>query len=272
MKVALTGASGFVGTELQKQFSDCVIIDREDGEESILNKLQDVDVVINLAGAPIIKRWSDPYKKILLSSRIESTERLVNAVNKSNVSHFISTSAIGIYPDDKKCDESCTDIADDFLGELAKKWEEEALVCNKPTTILRFGVILGKDGGALAQMLTPFSWGVGGVIGDGKMMTSWIDIEDLMRMYHFILEKKITGVYNAVSPHPATNYTFTKALGKALHRPTVLTVPEFVLNIMYGEAASILTGSKEIYPQAIQEKGFIFEYEDLETSLKHILT
>ncbi len=272
MKVALTGASGFVGTALQKQFSDCVIIDREDGEATILNKLQNVDVVINLAGAPIIKRWSDPYKKILLSSRIESTERLVNAVNKSTVSHFISTSAIGIYPDDKKCDESCTGIADDFLGELAKKWEEEALVCNKPTTILRFGVILGKDGGALAQMLTPFNWGVGGVIGNGKMMTSWIDIEDLMRMYHFILEKKITGIYNAVSPHPVTNYTFTKALGKALHRPTVITVPEFVLNIMYGEAASILTGSKEIYPQAIQEKGFVFKYKDLEASLKHILT
>lgn len=271
MKVALTGASGFVGTALQKQFSDCVIIDREDGEETILNKLQDVDVVINLAGAPIIKRWSDPYKKILLSSRIESTERLVNAVNKSNVSHFISTSAVGIYPDNKKCDESCTDIADDFLGELAKKWEEEALACSKLTAILRFGVILGKDGGALAQMLTPFSWGVGGVIGDGKMMTSWIDIEDLMRMYHFIIEKKITGIYNAVSPHPVTNYTFTKALGKALHRPTVLTLPKFILNIMYGEAASILTGSKEIYPKAIQEKGFVFKHEDLETSLRHLL-
>lgn len=272
MKIALTGASGFVGTALQGHFKDCVIIDRKDDEDMIVKKLHDVDAVINLAGAPIIKRWDDPYKKILLNSRIESTEHLVKAVNKSNISHFISTSAIGIYPDDKRCDESCTEIADDFLGELAKKWEKEALQCSKPTTIFRFGVILGKDGGALAQMLTPFKWGVGGIIGDGKMMTSWIDMEDLVRMYRFVIDKKITGVFNAVSPNPVTNYTFTKTLGKVLHRPTILPIPEFVLGIMYGEASSVLTGSKEVYPKAIQEKGFVFEYEGLEASLKHLLT
>ncbi|MCW8821650.1 MAG: NAD-dependent epimerase/dehydratase family protein, partial [Sulfurovum sp.] len=210
MKIALTGASGFVGTALQECFDNCVIIDRKDDEDIILKKLQDVDVVINLAGAPIIKRWSDPYKKILLSSRIESTERLVNAVNKSNISHFISTSAIGIYPDNKVCDESCTDIADDFLGELAHKWEEEALLCHKSTSILRFGVILGKDGGALAQMITPFSLGVGGIIGNGKMMTSWIHLDDLMGMYQYIVNRHLTGIFNATSPNPVSNYTFTK--------------------------------------------------------------
>lgn len=271
MKIALTGASGFVGTALQNNFDNCVIIDRKDDEDTILKKLQGVDVVINLAGAPIIKRWSDPYKKILLNSRIESTERLVKAVNKSDISHFISTSAIGIYPDGQRCDENCTELAKDFLGELAKKWEEEALQCSKPTTIFRFGVILGKEGGALAQMLTPFRLGVGGIIGNGKMMTSWIDIEDLIRMYHFVIEKKITGTFNAVSPNPVTNYIFTKTLGKILHRPTILPIPEFVLGIMYGEASSVLTGSKEVYPTAIQEKGFVFEYEELEASLKHLL-
>jgi hypothetical protein len=272
MKIALTGASGFVGTVLQGHFKECVIIDRKDDTHMIVEKLKDVDVVINLAGAPIIKRWSDPYKKILLNSRIESTERLVDAVNQSNVTHFISTSAIGIYPDNQKCDERCTEIADDFLGELAHKWEEEARLCKKPTTILRFGVILGKDGGALAQMLTPFKLGVGGIIGNGKMMTSWIDIEDLVRIYQFIIDQKLTGVFNAVSPNPVTNYVFTKTLGKVLGRPTVLPIPEFALRIMYGEASSVLTGSKEIYPAALQEKGFVFEYADIETSLQNQLT
>lgn len=271
MKIALTGASGFVGTALQNHFKDCVIIERRDDEEKIIEKLKDVDIVINLAGAPIIKRWSDPYKKILMQSRIESTERLVRAINQSHISHFISTSAIGIYPDNKKCDERCTEIADDFLGRLAHKWEEEALLCNKPTTILRFGVILGKNGGALAQMITPFKWGVGGIIGNGKMMTSWIDIEDLIRTYQFIIDKKLTGIFNAVSPHPVTNYVLTKTLGKVLHRPTILPIPEFVLHIMYGEASSVLTGSKEIYPAALQEKGFVFKYADIETSLNHLL-
>lgn len=272
MKIALTGASGFVGTALQHHFKESVIIDRKDDIPVIVKKLDGVDVVINLAGAPIIKRWSDPYKKILMQSRIESTEHLVKAINQSNITQFISTSAIGIYPDHQKCDESCTQIADDFLGHLAHKWEEEALLCEKPTTILRFGVILGKEGGALAQMLTPFKWGVGGIIGNGKMMTSWIAMEDLVRIYQFIIDKKLTGIFNAVSPNPVTNYVLTKALGKVLHRPTIFPIPEFALRIMYGEASSVLTGSKEVYPTALQEKGFVFEYTEIEEALKHQLT
>jgi uncharacterized protein (TIGR01777 family) len=271
MKIALTGASGFVGTAIQDIFDECIVISRHDDESSMLKKLKGADIVINLAGAPIIKRWSDPYKQVLLNSRIETTRELVNAVNQSNVKHFISTSAIGIYPDDMACDESCTDPSGDFLGKLAYRWEEEALLCHKPTTILRFGVVLGKDGGALAQMLTPFRLGVGGIIGNGMMMTSWIHLKDLMRIYCFVIDHKLTGIFNAVSPAPVTNYTLTKTLGKVLHRPTLLPVPEFVLNIMYGEAASVLTGSKEIYPKALMDAGFIFSYHDLSDALKEII-
>ena len=272
MKIALTGASGFVGTALQEHFKECIIIERDDDEARILEKLHNVEVVINLAGAPIIKRWSDPYKKILLSSRIESTRRLVDAVNQSTVSLFISTSAIGIYPDDMHCDETCMQIADDFLGELAKKWETEAMRCLKPTSILRFGVILGKNGGALAQMITPFSWGVGGIIGDGKMMTSWIHLDDLIGIYNHIINKQLTGIFNATSPNPVSNYTFTKALGKALHRPTILPIPKFALRIMYGEAASVLTGSKEVYPRKILDAGYVYKYPDIKSALDQILT
>ena len=271
MKVALTGASGFVGTALQEYFKEIVYLHRDDDEELILQKLDGVDVVINLAGAPIIKRWSDPYKKVLLESRIHTTENLVKAINRSEVKHFISTSAIGIYPDDISCDESCTDVAGDFLGLLACKWESEALQCEKPTAILRFGVILGKEGGALAQMITPFKWGVGGIIGNGKMITSWIHMDDLMGMYHFIIKKRLTGIFNATAPNPVSNYKFTKALGKALHRPTILPIPKFVLNIMYGEAASVLTGSKEVYPRKIMEAGYTFKFEDIEQALQDIV-
>ena len=271
MKVALTGASGFVGTALQKVFGNNVTIDRDDSDAEILQKLEGVDVVINLAGAPIIKRWSDPYKRVLKQSRIQTTEKLVNAVNQSNVKHFISTSAIGIYPDDFSCDELCNVYANDFLGELSQAWEYEAHKCKKPTAILRFGVVLGKNGGALAQMLTPFRLGVGGIISNGKMMTSWIDIDDLVGIYRFIIEKGLSGTFNATAPNPVSNYTFTKALGKALNRPTILPIPEFVLRIMYGEAASVLTGSKTVYPKAITEAGYQFKYPTIETSLAHIL-
>jgi len=132
-------------------------------------------------------------------------------------------------------------------------------------------VILGKQGGALKQMLMPFKLGLGGIIGDGKMMTSWIDIDDLVRMYHYLIDQELTGVFNAVSPNPVTNHVFTKTLGKVLHRPTLLPLPKFALRLMYGEASAVLTGSKEVYPVALQEKGFRFHYGDIEASLQHQL-
>lgn len=270
MKVAITGVSGFVGSHITKLFTDYVAINRNDNEDTILTKLQGVDVVINLAGAPIIKRWSEEYKKVLISSRVDATRTLVSAINKSEVKHFISTSAVGAYPDGVACDESC-DYGDDFLASLTKMWEDEAKKCTKPTAILRFGVILGNDGGALSQMLTPFKLGVGGIIGDGKMMTSWIDVDDLVGIYAYILEHKLTGTFNASSPHPVTNYIFTKALGKVLHRPTIVPLPEFVLKLIFGEGANVLTGSKEVYPKALQEAGYTFKYPDIDSSLGHLL-
>jgi hypothetical protein len=270
MKIALSGASGFVASAIKQKFPDFVVINRNDTPSSIKEKLVDVQVVVNLAGAPIIKRWSEEYKKILYSSRIQTTQKLVNAINESDVEYFISTSAVGIYPDNMVCDETC-EIGSDFLGMLAKAWEEEAFKCNKPTAVLRFGIVLGKDGGALAQMLTPFKLGVGGIIGDGAMMMSWIDIEDLARIYEFLIEKRVHGVFNATAPKPVSNYEFTKTLGATLQRPTIFPLPEFVLKLIFGEAATVLTGSKEIYPKALQEAGFDFLYPDIKSSLNHLL-
>ena len=272
MKVALNGASGFVASHLKEHFKDFIVIDREDSQSDILEKLEDVDVVFNLAGAPILKRWSDSYKKTLISSRIESTRKLVNAINQSNVKQFISTSAIGAYPDDGVYDESYEGYSDDFLGELTKEWEAEANRCSKPTAIVRFGVILGKDGGALAQMLLPFKLGVGGIIGNGWMMMSWIDINDLVGIYSHIVEKELTGIFNATAPHPITNYEFTKTLGKVLHRPTFFPLPEFALKLLYGEGSSVLTGSKEIYPIALEASGFVFKRRTIIDSLEHLLS
>jgi len=272
MKVAFTGASGFVGMHLHSVFTDTIILDRNDTKEEIVKKLQNVDVVINLAGAPIVQRWSEAYKKVLTSSRIDTTRKLVAAINESEVKHFISASAIGAYPENNPYDESFEGYGDDFLAELTKKWEAEALKCTKPTAIVRFGIILGSDGGALSKMLTPFKMGVGGNISHGKMMMSWIDIEDLVSMHAYILENKLTGVFNATAPNPVPNHVFTKTLGAVLHRPTIFPLPEFVLKIIFGEASIVLTGSKEVYPKAIEDSGFVFQYKTIEESLVHLLT
>ena len=271
IKIALTGASGFIGSHISREAGQIVVIDRNDSEDVICEKLKDVDVVINLAGAPIIKRWTKAYKDVLVSSRINTTRKLVRAVNDSSVSHFISTSATGIYPDNTECDETCPSLSDDFLGKLAAKWEEEALKCTKKTTIFRLGVVLGKEGGALKKMLLPFRLGLGGPIGDGSMVMSWIDICDLVRMYAFAIDNKLSGVFNAVSPRLVTNKEFAKELGKVLKRPAFIPVPAFMLKLIFGQAASVLTASKIVYPKRALQEGFSFLYPDISASLNHIL-
>lgn len=269
MKVALSGASGFVAGALKKAFPNFVPIERHDEGEALLQKLQGVDAVLNLAGAPIAARWDEAYKKVLWSSRIDTTKKLVDAINQSDVKHFISTSAVGIYPNNVACDETSR-IGEDFLANLATAWETEAHKCTKKTTILRFGVVLGH-GGALEKMLPAFRWGLGGIIGDGRMMTSWIDIDDLVGIYMYVLEKGLEGTFNATSPKPLSNFHFTKILGKVLHRPTLIPVPGFIIKMLFGEGASVLLDSKEVYPKALLEQGYLFQYPDLENSLKKIL-
>ncbi len=127
--------------------------------------------------------------------------------------------------------------------------------------------MLGKEGGALQKMLLPFKLGLGGTIGNGEMMMSWIALSDLMRMYQFLMDNKVEGVFNAVSTKPVSNEAFTKSLGKALDRPTFLPLPEFVLKLLYGEGATVLLDSKEVYPRAILDKGFVFEYEEIDRVL-----
>lgn len=272
MKIAMSGASGFVASALKGVFPEWVAIERDDSVEQIVEKLKGVDAVFNLAGAPIAARWDDAYKQVLHSSRIDSTQKIVEAINQSSVTHFISTSAVGIYPNNIPCDERCLMLSEDFLGQLCAKWEAEARKCTKPTTILRFGVVLGKNGGALSKMLPAFKSYTGGIIGNGLMQMSWIDLDDLVRIYQFILEQKLEGVFNATSPKPVSNFYFTRVLGKILKRPTWFPLPEFIVKLLFSEGAVVLLDSKEVYPKALLDKGFVFNYPEVEASLKKILS
>jgi uncharacterized protein (TIGR01777 family) len=271
MKIAISGASGFIGSHVREVFDDFVIIKRDDSEDEIRSKLQNVDTVINLAGEPIMQKWDEECKEMLYSSRIEGTKKLINAINRSDIKQFISTSAVGIYPNDKVCDENCKEVSQDFLGMLCEEWEKEANKCIKPTTIFRLGVVLGIDGGALQSMLPSYKMGLGGVIGSVHTMTSWIDIDDLMSIYRYVIKERLSGVFNAVSPHPVNNLVFTKTLGKILHRPTFLPLPGVIIKMIYGEGAIVLTGSKGVYPNSLEKTGFNFKYPDISSSLKHLL-
>jgi uncharacterized protein (TIGR01777 family) len=282
-RIVISGASGFVGTALQKYFLDksyeVITISRNDflDEKSLLSKIDNSDVLINLNGANIINRWSESYKKLLYSSRINTTKALVNAMKNSTnkPSVFISTSAVGVYKNDAIYDESTQNYGDDFLANLVKDWEKEALKVNElgiRISIFRFGIVLGKEGGALAKMLTPFKFGLGGTIGDGSQAFSFIHIDDLLKAYDFVINHDdLDGVFNLTAPEPTTNYGLTKALGKSLNRPTILPVPQFVLNLIFSEGAKVLTDGQSAVPKKLLENGFIFQYKNIEETIESLV-
>lgn len=276
-KIAIAGASGFVGQHLIAYFKDnyaIKVVERDASIEEVTSIMCKSDIVINLAGANITQRWSEEYKEILYDSRIDTTRKLVRAIdiadNKPTL--FISTSAVGIYDNQKEYDEM-GHFADDFLSTLCQDWEAEALKADVARTIIfRFGIVLGKDGGAISKMLLPFKLGVGGNIGSGKQPFSFIDINDLKRAYAFVIEnEEIEGVLNLTAPNPTTNAGLTKALGKALHRPTLLPVPEFVLKIIFSEGAKVLTDGQRVVPRRLLDYGFAFEYPTIESSIDRII-
>jgi uncharacterized protein (TIGR01777 family) len=187
---------------------------------------------------------------------------------------FISTSAVGIYKNTTCDDEESFEFEDDFLANLCKDWEAEALKAKDfgiRTAIFRFGIILG-DGGALEKMLTPFKLGLGGTIGSGLQDFSFIHIEDLINAYDFIYENKsLDGVFNLTAPEPTTNLNLTKALGKKLKRPTLLPVPEFVLNLIFSEGAKVLTDGQCVKPKRLIDSGFEFKFINIDSTIDNLV-
>ncbi|MCG3651068.1 TIGR01777 family oxidoreductase [Aliarcobacter butzleri] len=278
--IAISGANGFVGTSLTNFFSSFEykivplsrdILNNKSKLEEVLNS---TDIVINLAGANIINRWSETYKKLLYSSRIDTTSKIVNAI--SSISNkpklLISTSAVGIYDNKSIYDENGS-FSNDFLSNLCQDWEKEALKAKSEATkvaIFRFGIILGKDGGALQKMITPFKFGLGGTIGSGKQAFSFIHINDLLNAYKFVIENDYDGVFNLTAPTPTTNKGLTLALGKTLKRPTILPVPEFVLKLIFSEGARVLTDGQSAIPKRLLDLGFEFKFKTIEETIENL--
>lgn len=279
--IAISGASGFVGTNLKDYFTNLGykvipisrdILNKKDKLEELINSS---NIVINLAGANIINRWTDKYKKLLYSSRIDTTSKIVNAINsvENKPELLISTSAVGIYDNQFIHDEDGS-YSNDFLSKLCQDWEKEALKANSFNTrvaIFRFGIVLGKDGGALQKMLTPFKLGLGGIIGSGKQAFSFIHLDDLLNAYKFVIENNLEDTFNLTAPKTTTNFLFTKALGKALRRPTIFPVPEFVLKLIFSEGAKVLTDGQDAIPKRLSDLGFKFKYNNIDETLKSLV-
>jgi hypothetical protein len=304
VKVLITGATGFVGRKLVKKLisnnhqvhvltrnvpkaalklSAKVEYFKWSPKEELIPEAAflGVDAVINLMGENIADgRWSEAHKKRIYDSRILGTENLVSSINKFgiNVKTFISTSAIGIYgdrPGEEVVTEDSTVKSVDFLSKVCIDWETAAtkdLPENIRSCILRVGIVLGKDGGALQKMLTPFKFGAGGVIGSGKQVMSWVYVGDLVDLYTYALENvDVNGILNATAPRPVTNKIFTNTLGKVLKRPTIFPLPGFVAEIVFGDMSAILLEGQQVIPKKTQDFGFKFQYDTVEKAFRKIL-
>jgi len=299
MKILITGSTGLVGTALAQDLQSaghtvCRLI--RPGSSAGTSPGFDVswspatgelggaavgaDAVVNLAGASIAeKRWTSQRKQLLRSSRVDTTRALVQALAKMSVRPrvLLSASATGIYGN--RGDETLTESSqpgNDFLSELAKEWESEALKAEAlgiRVVRARFGVILSKQGGALPQMMRPFQFGLGGKIGPGTQWLSWITLDDVTAVLRLAIENaNLTGAINLVSPQPVTNADFTKMLANAIRRPALFPAPAFALRLLLGEMAdALLLSSQRVQPAQLQKLNHPFLHSDLSTALATIL-
>jgi uncharacterized protein len=301
MKIAIAGATGFVGSrlveQLQAQGHEVVIFTRSPqqasnrfGKAQVVgyeplksgewqNAISGCDAVVNLAGEPIAeKRWTPAQKRTILDSRQLGTQKIVEAIAAASIKPavLINASAIGYYgtSETSKFNED-SPAGQDFLAEVCTDWETAAQAVTATGTrlvILRLGIVLGENGGALGKMLAPFSAFVGGPIGSGKQWFSWIHRDDVVKLIiTAITDSQMQGIYNATAPNPVTMADFCQTLGAVMNRPSWLPVPNFALEALLGEGAIVVLEGQQVVPTHTLAQGFEFQYSTLTPALKAIL-
>jgi uncharacterized protein len=293
MKVAVTGATGVIGRAVVRALAargDSVVALSRDASRSLPGAdvvewkrpkeepapaaaFADVDGVVHLLGEPIAQRWSDGAKREIHDSRVLGTRNLIAGMQGSGVSVLVSQSAVGYYGPrgDEVVDESAPP-GDDFQASVVVDWEAEATKASMRVVLCRTGVVLSPSGGALEKMLTPFKLGVGGPVAGGKQYLPWVHIDDVVGAMLFALDNEtVDGPVNVTAPAPVTNHDFSKALGRALHRPAVLPVPGLALRALYGEMATIVTTGVRAEPRRLRELGYQFRQPELAGALEAAL-
>lgn len=279
MRVGLVGASGFIGRHLHAVLTgrgDDVVPASLRDPRAAADAVRGCDAVVNLAGEPVAQRWTRSAKARMWHSRVDGTRALLDALarERTRPAVYVSASAIGYYPPSEVA--TYTEVSphgDDFLGELCAAWEREAeraAALDMRVAIVRTGVALGRDGGALLKMLPSFQLGFAGVLGSGNQWLSWVHIDDVTGIYCLALDGA-SGTFNATAPHPVTNAEFTKTLANVLHRPAFAKVPSIALRMMLGEGADMLLTGARILPQHTLEAGYMFGFTTLDDALRDLL-
>ena len=300
MKILITGATGLIGKEIVSQ---CTLqgipvhflttspkklhsIKGADGflwdpnhHEIDLDCFKGVTAIVNLAGASVSNRWTRSNKEIILNSRIDTLKTLkkgIEQIERSSLTSFISASAIGKYPNSLTAfyteKETATDQS--FLGKVVKVWEKEIDTLkdlNLDVSIIRVGLVLSASGGALPQMTKPIKNYVGAVFGNGEQWQSWIHVEDVARMFLYVLEKKLKGIFNGVAPNPVIQSKLVQEIAVVLNKPLILpNIPEFMMKLVLGEMAYLLYASQRVSSKKIEQTGFDFKFHNINAALRHI--
>jgi uncharacterized protein len=295
MKILISGASGLIGSALARAAiaagHTVIPLVRKRGTPSSVHwdpeagtldpaSLEGTDAVVHLAGESIAsRRWTKAQKARILDSRVRGTQLLASTLSrmKRTPAVMVSASAIGVYGD---CGEriltESSPVGNDFLAGVCREWERATAAASSAgirVVHLRTGIVLSRDGGALPKMATPFTFGAGGKIGSGRQYMSWIDLEDEAQVIlHCLQTESLKGPVNSVGPTPATNSEFTKALGRALSRPSILPLPAFAARLLLGEMAdALLLSSQRVEPLKLRSSGYVFRSTNLEDTLRRIL-
>lgn len=302
MVISITGATGFVGQRLvQKLFADGhtvhvltrsrrnaqlvfpvekfpQMIVAEEGEWK--NSIQGSNAVVNLAGMPISTRWSSEIKKEIKQSRIRVTSKVVDLINNTKAdlrpSVLVSGTAVGYYgTSETQVFDEASPSGNDYLSEVCREWEGKALEVDKDVrlALIRIGVVLGRDGGALAKMIPLFMMFAGGPVGNGQQWFSWIHIDDLVNLiYEAIKNPSYKGIINGTAPNPVRLSEMCEQLGNVMGRPSWLPVPDFALKALLGEGATIVLEGQRVLPAKAKKLGFSFKYPYIRDALKAILS
>lgn len=308
MRFLITGASGFIGQAIVKKILDrgdeVHILARNVSaaavnlgnrakyfkwdateQEPPVEAYEGVQAVINLSGENIsIKKWTEAQKEKILSSRVLGTRNLIAGLATYQKKFgakdiaFVSASAVGIYGDqgDRELTEKSPTQDSDYLSHVCKAWEEETDLAGKlPKTRvvkIRIGVVIGKNGGVLKKVLPLFNYALGGVLGSGKQMMSWIHLDDLVDIFMMAADRpEISGVINGTSPRPVNNKVFTYTLGKVVKRPIIFPVPQGMLKLFLGEMSQIVLTGQKVLPERALQLGFKFRYQTIEEALRNLL-
>jgi uncharacterized protein len=283
MRITITGGSGLIGARLAERLKargDEVTVlsrSREPRWDPVRGPapkaaLEGRDAVVHLAGENLAQRWSGDAKRRIVESRELGTRNLVATIAETGVKTLVSASAVGYYgPHGDEIVTEQTPAGDDFPARVCVAWEREADAAAQHgarVVTVRTGIVLSSGGGALAKMLPPFKLGAGGPVAGGKQYMPWIHLDDVVGIYVAALDDAAwQGPVNATAPEPVTNAEFSKALGRALHRPAIAPVPGFAIRALYGEMATIVTTGQRALPRAALDRGYAFAHPDLDEAL-----